>query len=707
MRNNQPITNREVFMEDGSIIVSKTDDKGRIEFVNKDFIDISRFEKDELIGQPHNLIRHPDMPAEAFEDMWRDLKAGLPWNGYVKNRVKNGDHYWVNATAMPVMESGRLTGYISIRSKPDAETIKAVEPIYQRFRDGKADGLAIEHGRVINHGFKSRAGRWYSKLGSKVTAMGVVLCLMIALVGGAGIFVTGSVKESLRTVYEDRTIPAGQLADIEKSYYDIFLELYAVSSTKKNVGEVTKIVEENLQTADKIWTEYMATYLTPEEVILAKDYAEKRDQMRQNVLMPAFAMLKAGRLDEIASFLAVQNATTDVVAEALDKLLTLQMDVAKEEYIKSKKQAMMGLFANMGAMFFAVIVALIASKKVRGFLKERINYLDTRLNSIAGGNYTTEVTVGDDELGPILVTVKALQAKLAYGELEKKELERDKKVSQQQLANDFERSVKGIVQTVAAAATELSQTASNMVTTVMESSQKATDASGAASSTSSNVQTVAAAAEELSASVREISSQLQKTTQLVSQSREKSQSADVVANELSKASDKVTKAMEMISEIAGQINLLALNATIESARAGDAGKGFAVVASEVKNLATQTDKTVAEIQLVAEDMRKASQAIIVALGEIGGSVDSISQAASSVASAVEEQSATTNEIARSMQNAATGTQTISDNLDEVRASSTHAGAASEQMLAASEELSKQAEVLNTQVDGFLQKIRAA
>jgi methyl-accepting chemotaxis protein len=165
--------------------------------------------------------------------------------------------------------------------------------------------------------------------------------------------------------------------------------------------------------------------------------------------------------------------------------------------------------------------------------------------------------------------------------------------------------------------------------------------------------------------------------------------------------------MEMISTISGQINLLALNATIESARAGEAGKGFAVVASEVKNLAGQTDKTVAEIQSVVEDMRKASHAIIGALGEIGVSVTSISDATSGVASAVEEQSAVTNEIARNMQTAAQGTQTISDNLNEVRASSTHAGSASEQMLQASQELSRQAEMLNTQVDSFLSRIRAA
>ena len=123
MRNNGPVTQREVFMADASVIVSRTDDKGRIQFMNKDFLDISGFTKDELMGQPHNAIRHIDMPPEAFEDMWRDLKAGKPWSGYVKNRCKNGDHYWVQANAMPEYENGQMVGYLSIRNKPDVDFI--------------------------------------------------------------------------------------------------------------------------------------------------------------------------------------------------------------------------------------------------------------------------------------------------------------------------------------------------------------------------------------------------------------------------------------------------------------------------------------------------------------------------------------------------------------------------------------------------------
>ena len=97
MRNNQPITEKEVVLAPDALIVSKTDLKGRITYLNRDFIEISGFTEAELIGEPHNIVRHPDMPAEAFEDMWRTLKQNRPWTGYVKNRCKNGDYYWVLA----------------------------------------------------------------------------------------------------------------------------------------------------------------------------------------------------------------------------------------------------------------------------------------------------------------------------------------------------------------------------------------------------------------------------------------------------------------------------------------------------------------------------------------------------------------------------------------------------------------------------------
>lgn len=104
MRTNLPITQQEYVLRDGATIVSRTDLKGKITYINDDFLEASGFTTSELIGQPHNLVRHPDMPEEAFADLWKTLQAGKPWTGLVKNRRKNGDHYWVVANATPVRE---------------------------------------------------------------------------------------------------------------------------------------------------------------------------------------------------------------------------------------------------------------------------------------------------------------------------------------------------------------------------------------------------------------------------------------------------------------------------------------------------------------------------------------------------------------------------------------------------------------------------
>jgi aerotaxis receptor len=156
VRTNLSVTGIEYLLEDGQSIVSKTDTKGRITYVNPAFVEVSGFAIDELLGKAHDIVRHPDMPPQAFADLWATLQAGEPWTGMVKNRRKNGDFYWVVANVVPVKEQGRVVGYMSVRTRPERDQVKAAEALYRQFREKKADGLAIRRGAVVRSGWVGR-----------------------------------------------------------------------------------------------------------------------------------------------------------------------------------------------------------------------------------------------------------------------------------------------------------------------------------------------------------------------------------------------------------------------------------------------------------------------------------------------------------------------------------------------------------------------
>lgn len=142
MRNNRPITQTERVFSADEKLISVTDEHGKIVDCNDAFVAISGFSRDELIGQPHNLVRHPDMPSAAYEVMWRYLKAGKPWMGLVKNRCKNGDYYWVDAYITPITDNGNIMGYESVRVVPRRADVARAERGYQRINAGKTIGHA-------------------------------------------------------------------------------------------------------------------------------------------------------------------------------------------------------------------------------------------------------------------------------------------------------------------------------------------------------------------------------------------------------------------------------------------------------------------------------------------------------------------------------------------------------------------------------------
>ena len=185
MRTNLPVTGIEYPLQDGQSIVSKTDTKGRITYVNPTFVEVSGFAGEELIGKAHNMVRHPDMPPEAFADLWQTLQAGEPWTGLVKNRRKNGDFYWVVANVVPIKEAGATVGYMSVRTRPARDQVERAEALYKRMRAGRADGVAIRRGAVVRTAWWVRLlDLRHLPLGRRLgIMMGAQALLMLALAG--------------------------------------------------------------------------------------------------------------------------------------------------------------------------------------------------------------------------------------------------------------------------------------------------------------------------------------------------------------------------------------------------------------------------------------------------------------------------------------------------------------------------------------------
>ena len=158
MKKNLPVTNVETLLPENEFIYSRTDLKGQITEANEAFCQVSGFTREEMIGQPHNMVRHPDMPEAAFADMWRDLKAGRPWRGIVKNRRKDGGFYWVVANVSPVRENGQVVGYQSVRSRPAPADIAAADAAYRKINAGDSS-LLVVHGRAV-----ARRSAWMIRL---------------------------------------------------------------------------------------------------------------------------------------------------------------------------------------------------------------------------------------------------------------------------------------------------------------------------------------------------------------------------------------------------------------------------------------------------------------------------------------------------------------------------------------------------------------
>ncbi|MDP3744953.1 MAG: PAS domain S-box protein [Methylotenera sp.] len=457
MKINMPVTNTEIMFDESEFMLTKTDLKGIITYANPDFIKTSGYSEAELIGKSHNIVRHPDMPEEAFEDLWRNLKAGKPWTGMVKNRTKAGHFYWVNANAAPVFENGVIVAYLSARRKPSRQQVEAADAAYRLFKEGKAQtrGLAIVDGQVIKNTlwYKLKSRLQKVRVAQRMLAV-VVLAVMVSITqAGLGFYDLSLSKDSLKTVYEDRLMPVMDLgkisnlmlenrAHIRTALSDVKIEHTGseavLAMNPESASKEADAIEKNIETISSVWKGYMATYLTPEEKILATKFAESRTQFVKEGLRPAVTALRAHDYAATQAQSVKAGELFDATKPDVAALIKLQLDVAQEEYQGATNRYENTIPLTFGALFGIIAMLIWFGLFVARSITKPLDKAIHVFGNIASGRYDTAIDVhGDDEVSHVLQALKTMQTMLNVNENEQHELANKVKEQSTQYENQL------------------------------------------------------------------------------------------------------------------------------------------------------------------------------------------------------------------------------------------------------------------------------
>ncbi len=736
MKINQPVTDHEIIVEDGQTIVSKTDLKGRITYINQYFMDISGFTEKELIGKNHNIVRHPDMPPEAFQDLWEHMKASRPWTGMVKNRCKNGDYYWVEAHVTPIRQNGNIIEYMSVRSKPSREQISTAEKLYSDINSGKT---SLEEKGIIG---KLVASLSSMRLKHKVFALISGIALIFILLGL-------SLYDSIDTESSSALMLASELG-IAFAILSSFIYVILI----KNIISPLKDVNKHFR---RITEGY---FTDPIEIHRGDEIGDVLREMKSMQIKVGFdindARVQAAATQRIK--VALDNVSTNVmVADNNGNLIYLNKSVVEmmqdaEDDIRndlpdfSAKDLLGSNFDSfhkqpehqremlarlnktystqvvIGGRTFSLVAnpvvdeegirlgtavewqditqQLNAEKQVDDLINGAIaGKLDVRIETNSFKGFMKTLSDGINQLMDAVVApineVKRVIERLAEGDISQT-MEGDFQGVFAELRDATNTSMTNLLNMV----TQINNSASSISTGANEIAKGNMDLSQRTEEQASSLEETASSMEEMTSTVKQNADNARQANQLASAGREQAeQGGEVVGKavsamlEINNSSKKIAAIISVIDEIAFQTNLLALNAAVEAARAGEQGRGFAVVAGEVRNLAQRSAGAAKEIKELIEDS--------VARVEEGSElVDQSGKALEEIVTAVKKVSDIIAEIAAASQEQSSGIEQVNSAISQMDEVTQQNAALVEEAAAASQSLNEQGQRLSSLIGFF-------
>lgn len=420
-------TNQEYVLTDTDLIVSKTDLKGVITYVNDDFIRIGGYSKSELIGAPHNILRHPDMPKAAFADMWKTLKSGNSWSGVVKNRTKQGGFYWVVADVMPLLENGRVVGYMSVRNKPTAAQIASASALYKEIQAGRSR-YKIDGGEVVAPGLKIAIMRNFRDLTvkSKLVALTIIAFLSIGIIAGYGSYGLGVVQTSMQksiTSVEEHTKGVNLARAVQVEFKNQIQEFKNALLRGQDAAAFTKYTKSFDETGDKViknlnaLNQVMANMPEKETVALVNT-AITNHQLLMNKYHLA---LQSYQTDNIASIFAVDEMVKGIDREFVGDIekLVLFHEKEIENHIDEGHDFSVHIIhdfqRNVAVIGISIALVLLAWSIATGIsVISRLHRASKLIADVSEGKQIAVNAYSKNELGKIMSAIKMLAVKVGF-----------------------------------------------------------------------------------------------------------------------------------------------------------------------------------------------------------------------------------------------------------------------------------------------------